>query len=125
VESLAPWLRRLTATPAGITDDYARAAMRLRADPALRACQADLAQALFPDGVQAFDLRPALSRLECPTALIWGRQDHILPWQQAISVTGDFALHLLADAGHVPQIECPDRVARILDRHLATRAAEG
>jgi pyruvate/2-oxoglutarate dehydrogenase complex dihydrolipoamide acyltransferase (E2) component len=122
-ESLAPWLRRLTATPDGISDDYAKAAMRLRADPELRSFQSDLTSVLFPDDVQPFDLRPALSRLECPTTLIWGRKDQILPWRQAISVTGDFALHLLADAGHVPQIECPDRVARILRLHLA--AARG
>lgn len=121
-ESLAPWLRRLTATPDGISDDYAKAAMRLRADPSLRSCQADMADMLFPDGVQPFDLRPALSRLDCPTTLIWGRKDHILPWRQAISVSGDFALHLLADAGHVPQIECPDRVARIVMRHFASAA---
>lgn len=118
-ESLAPWLRLLTATPDAISDDYAKAAMRLRADPALRAYQSDLAEILFPDGVQPFDLRPALSRLECPTTVIWGRKDHILPWRQSISVTGDFALHLLADAGHVPQIECPDRLARILRLHLS------
>lgn len=118
-ESLAPWLRLLTATPDGISDDYAKAAMRLRADPSLRAYQSDLADILFPDGVQPFDLRPALSRLECPTTMIWGRKDHILPWRQSISVTGDFALHLLADAGHVPQIECPDRLARILRLHLS------
>lgn len=124
-ESLSPWLRRLTATPDRISDDYAKAAMRLRDDPALRACQSDMAEALFPDGVQPFDLRPALSRLDCPTTLIWGRRDHILPWRQAISVTGDFALHLLADAGHVPQIECPDRVARILLRHFASVANGG
>jgi pyruvate dehydrogenase E2 component (dihydrolipoamide acetyltransferase) len=117
-ESLAPWLRVLTATPEAISDDYARGAMRQRADPELRAYQTDLAGALFPDGVQPFDLRPALSRLECPTTMIWGRKDHILPWRQSISVTGDFALHLLADAGHIPQIECPDRVARILKLHL-------
>jgi pyruvate dehydrogenase E2 component (dihydrolipoamide acetyltransferase) len=121
-ESLAPWLRVLTATPEAISDDYARAAMRQRADPDLRAYQSDLAGVLFPDGVQPFDLRPALSRLDCPTTMIWGRKDHILPWRQSISVTGDFALHLLADAGHVPQIECPDRVARILKLHLSAAA---
>jgi pimeloyl-ACP methyl ester carboxylesterase len=119
-ESLAPWLRRLTAKPDGISDDYARAAMKLRSDPALRACQADMAETLFPDGVQPFDLRPALSRIEAPTTLIWGRSDHILPWRQALAAPGDFALHLLPDAGHVPQIECPDRVARILSRQLVS-----
>lgn len=124
VESLAPWLRRLTATPEGISDDYARAAMQLRADPALRAAQADMADTLFPDGVQPFDLRAALGRVETPTTLIWGRKDHILPHRQALSAEGDFALHLLAHAGHVPQIECPDRVARILSRHLAATSTE-
>jgi len=118
VESLAPWLRRLTATPQGISDDYARAAMRARADGALRACQADMAQALFPDGVQAFDLRPALQRAECPLQIIWGRADHIIPPAHAIKADGEFALHLLSASGHIPQIECPERVARIIQRMI-------
>ena len=122
-ESLAPWLRRLTATPDGISDDYARAAMKQRTDPALRAVQAAMAEALFPDGVQSFDLRPALSRLETPTCVIWGRQDHILPHRQALVADGEFAIHLLTGAGHVPQIECPDRVARIVARHLSAAEA--
>lgn len=115
-ESLAPWLRRLTATPEGISDDYARAAMATRKDPALRAAQAVMATALFPDGVQSFDLRAAVARLECPTQILWGRHDHILPNRHALAADGDFAIHLLKGAGHVPQIECPDRVARIVQR---------
>jgi pyruvate dehydrogenase E2 component (dihydrolipoamide acetyltransferase) len=117
-ESLAPWLRRLTATPEAISDDYAKAAMHSRKDSALRAAQADMAAALFADGTQTFDLRPALGRLTAPTAILWGRQDHILPQSQVISAQGDFALHLLSGAGHVPQIEIPERVARILVQHL-------
>lgn len=116
VESLAPWLRKLTATPEGISDDYARAAMRTREDASLRACQADMASALFPDGVQAFDLRAALSRIDLPTQILWGRSDHIVPSAHGILADGEFALHLLTGAGHIPQIECPDRVARIAQR---------
>ncbi|WP_374891119.1 acetoin dehydrogenase dihydrolipoyllysine-residue acetyltransferase subunit [Ensifer soli] len=118
-ESLAPWLRRLTAVPEAIGDDYARAAMRGRAEPALRACQAAMLGALFPDGVQAFDLRAAMARLALPAAIVWGRRDRILPWRQALAVDGDFAIHVLKAAGHVPQIECPERVAAIVARHLA------
>jgi pyruvate dehydrogenase E2 component (dihydrolipoamide acetyltransferase) len=119
VESLAPWLRRLTATLQGISDDYAKAAMRLRMDPALRACQADMTQALFPDGVQAFDLRPALQRVECPMQILWGRSDHIVPPNHGIVADGEFALHLLSGAGHIPQMECPDRVAKITNRLIS------
>ena len=115
-ESLAPWLRRLTATPDGISDDYARAAMRSRGDAGLRACQADMSTALFPDGVQSFDLRPALQRIDLPTQILWGRRDHIVPFAQGIAATGEFALHLLSGVGHIPQIESPDRVARIAQR---------
>ncbi len=119
VESLAPWLRRLTATPEGISDDYARAAMSSRSDPALRAVQSEMTAALFPDGVQSFDLRAALSRLKCATQILWGRQDHILPSRHALATNGDFAIHLLNAAGHVPQIECPERVARIFKHFVA------
>ena len=124
-ESLGPWLRQLTATPAGISDDYARAAMRTRADPGLRACQTSMVDAIFPDGVQSFDLRPALSRLDLPAQILWGRQDHILPYRQAIAADGEFALHLLSGAGHIPQIECPDRVARIAQLLISAVDASG
>ncbi len=60
VESLGPWLRRLTADEDGVGDDYVRAAMRQRSDPELRAYQLELTDVLFPDGTQSFDLRPAL-----------------------------------------------------------------
>ena len=125
VESLAPWLRKLTATPEGISDDYARAAMRSREDASLRACQADMASALFPDGVQAFDLRAALQRIDLPTQILWGRSDHIFPSAHGILANGEFALHLLTGAGHIPQIECPDRVARITNRLINAVEALG
>lgn len=115
-ESLAPWLRQLTATPVGISDDFARAAMRSRDNAVLRACQADMSLALFQDGVQSFDLHPALQRIELPTQILWGRCDHILPPAHGIAAEGEFALHLLSGVGHIPQIKCPDRVARIAQR---------
>src|SRR4029079_9074355 len=37
------------------------------------------AQAWFPGGRQAFDLRPALAALTMPVQAIWGRDDRIVP----------------------------------------------
>ena len=88
-KSLSPWLHRLAATPDAISDDYVKAAMKLGRDPALRACQADMAEMLFPDGVQTFDLRAALARLEPPTPILWGRQDRILLHAQVLAFGGD------------------------------------
>ncbi len=123
IESLAPWLRCLTATPEGTSDDLVRAAMAARRDPALRMAQSAMADVLFPDGVQAFDLRPALGRLTAPAQILWGRADRILPWRHALAADGETAIHLLSGTGHLPQLECPDRVARLIVRLLA--AAEG
>lgn len=118
VESLLPWLRRLTAQPDRLSDDYARAALRGRIDPELRAAQLDLASALFPDDVQAFDLTAALHRVTARTTIIWGRADRIIPWRHALGARGDMALHLLPECGHIPHIDMPETVAAILARQI-------
>ncbi|MCZ4291630.1 acetoin dehydrogenase dihydrolipoyllysine-residue acetyltransferase subunit [Hoeflea alexandrii] len=118
--SLGPWLRHMVADPKIIGDDFVRAAMASRADPDQRAAQRQMARDLFPDSTQSFDLRAALERLTCPTRTIWGKADAILPWQQALSVPGEIALHLLATTGHVPHLEKPEVVAKILRDHFAS-----
>ncbi len=118
-ESLAPWLKRLVADPDRITDDFARAAFAPRRDASLRAAQAAMADALFPDGTQSFDLRAALARVTAPAQILWGRQDAILPVAQAMQAPGDVALHLLTGTGHMPHTEDPDRVARLVLRLAA------
>ena len=92
--------------------------MLARLDPALRAAQMELAEAIFPDGVQAFDLTAALSRVTAPTLMVWGRDDHILPWKQALAAPGEVALHLLRGVGHVPHIEDPVALAALIGRHI-------
>jgi pyruvate dehydrogenase E2 component (dihydrolipoamide acetyltransferase) len=113
-ESLAPWLRQLTADDRLITDSYARLAMAARQDPSLRMAQTALAEVLFPDGTQAFDLRAALNRIEAPTRIIWGKQDAIIPWAHALRAPGRVALHLMEGVGHMPQMEATEEVGKII-----------
>lgn len=124
-ESLYPWLRQLAGDTDLIGEDYAKAAMRTRADAGIRACQIDMAEVLFPDGVQAFDLRPAFARLSMPAAILWGRRDHVTPFRHAMRVDADFALHFLHGIGHIPHFECPERVAKIVERQFAAVEAPG
>jgi pimeloyl-ACP methyl ester carboxylesterase len=119
VQSLMPWLRELPADPAQIKDDYARAAFRSRARSGLVAAQMHMAEVLFPDGTQSFDLRAALGRVELSTQIVWGKRDSIANFKQAIAARGTFALHLLDDIGHIPQFECPGRLARIVMQQIA------
>lgn len=117
-ESLGPWLRSLVADESLITDGYARLAMQARNDANLRAAQVAMADALFPDGVQAFDLRAALGRIEVPARILWGKSDAILPWQHALQAPGRVALHLFDGIGHMPQLEIAGEVGKILRAHL-------
>ncbi|MEL6233978.1 MAG: acetoin dehydrogenase dihydrolipoyllysine-residue acetyltransferase subunit [Pseudomonadota bacterium] len=113
-ESLAPWLRQLVADPETISWGYVRAAAAARTDAQRREAQARLSSVLFPDGTQAFDLTAALQRLSCPTRLIWGKRDAIIPWRHALSAPGRVALHLFDGVGHLPQIEARDEIAGLL-----------
>ncbi|MBM2320282.1 MULTISPECIES: acetoin dehydrogenase dihydrolipoyllysine-residue acetyltransferase subunit [Marivita] len=117
-ESLGPWLRSLVANEDIVTDSYVRLAMAGREDTNLRAAQSCLADSLFPDGVQAFDLRAALERIDTPTRIIWGKQDAIIPWKHALRAPGKMALHLFDGVGHMPQIECSAELGRILSSSL-------
>ena len=113
-ESLAPWLRTLFADERIVTEGYARAAMAARADPALREAQSRMAEGLFPDGVQAFDLTGALGRLAMPSRIVWGRRDRMIPWRHALRAEGGTALHLFDGIGHMPQVEAPERIGPLL-----------
>ncbi len=112
--SLGPWLKTLVVDESRITESYVRLAVAGRRDPELRAAQTAMAAALFPDGVQSFDLRPALGRIEAPTRIFWGKSDAIIPWRHALRAPGRVALHLFDGIGHIPQIEAPDEIGRIL-----------
>ena len=117
-ESLGPWLKRLVADESLITDGYIQSAMAARQHAERRAAQQALAEMLFPDGVQAFDLRVALKRLTLPTRLIFGKRDDVIPYRHALGAPGRVALHLFEGLGHLPQIEAPEEIGKIIRAHL-------
>jgi pimeloyl-ACP methyl ester carboxylesterase len=122
-ESLGPWLRLMVGDAKLISDDFVAAAMASRHDPGLRVAQQQMARDLFPDGTQGFDLHAALSRIEGPTRILWGRADAVLPWQQATAAPGRVGLHLFEATGHVPQLERTDEVLTILRDQFALSEA--
>lgn len=113
-ESLGPWLKQLTGDPDLVTTNYIQAAFAPRRDGELRAAQHDMMDHLFPDGVQAFDVRAALKRINCPTRIIWGKSDRIIPWKQAMGVPGTVSLNLFPDIGHLPHVEIPDQIVALI-----------
>ncbi|MFU1478727.1 alpha/beta fold hydrolase [Roseovarius sp. C7] len=115
-ESLGPWMKQLTADPNAISWSFVQAAAMARRDEKKRAAQQAMAQALFPDGVQGFDLNAALDRLDMEARIIWGREDHIIPWKHALRAPGTISLNLFERVGHMPHFEASDKILPLLDR---------
>jgi pyruvate dehydrogenase E2 component (dihydrolipoamide acetyltransferase) len=113
-ESLMPWLDRMVADPATLPNGFARAILRQRERTNTQAAQLRLLEALFPDGIQSMRLRAALDEISVPTKVIWGLKDAVIPSSHALSAPGSVALHLLRGIGHVPQLECPELIARLI-----------
>src|SRR5690606_20341210 len=61
-----------------------------------------------------------LRRIAVPTALLYGGLDRMVPRRvgEVASAAQGWPLHLLHDAGHVPQLEQPDRFVDALDRAI-------
>jgi pimeloyl-ACP methyl ester carboxylesterase len=114
VESLIPWLRLLYAKPSLVSISFAKAILESRDNETVREEQRRILDTMFPDGTQAVDLSSTLASLTIPCKVVWGRQDRIIPVAHAANLPGNIALHLLADTGHVPHLEQPAMVARLV-----------
>ncbi len=112
-ESLRPWLHRLVADPAVVTEGFVAVTLRTQAEPGRRAYQRALLASLFPDGTQVLALRGLLDGLAVPVKVIWGQADAIIPARQARGLPPHVALHLLPGIGHLPHLEAPGLIARL------------
>lgn len=114
--AVASWLRELVHDQANLTDGFIRTVAREREDGRLAAAQTRLASAIFGGGAQGFSIRAELTRLGCPVCIVFGLEDKVIPWRQALGLPGMIGLHLFQQTGHMPQLEQREAVGRILAR---------
>lgn len=67
-------------------------------------------------GRQSHSITGTLSGLSVPLSLIHGREDAIIPWQQALNAPPGTALYLLPGIGHMPHWEATDLTSRVIAR---------
>lgn len=75
----------------------------------------DIGRRLLPELEQPFDLK----RIDCPLLLVWGERDRMVYTDGAERVlrTVDYSdIEIIADCGHCPQVEMPERMAELLLR---------
>lgn len=112
---LQPWLDRMVGDPAALPQNFAGALLWQRNQAGRGAEQLKLSRDMFPRGLQEERLASNLKALRVPMKLIWGKSDRIIPASHALCAPGTVALHLLDGVGHVPQLECADTVAHLVD----------
>lgn len=113
-EALERELQKLTATglvPSAGFIDSLRRNLETRQSSVLQLC-AEVGR----HGVQQINIKPDLQQADCHCTLIHGRQDAIVPWQHALNAPPQVALHLVPDAGHMPQWEAGKLVAGVILR---------
>jgi len=67
-------------------------------------------------------LRGRLGRITCPSLVILGRDDHMVPLAHAHAYAEGLAsarLAVLDGAGHSPHLELPDQTAQLVEEHFA------
>ena len=117
-EALDFWLGQMVAEQARLPAGFAAATLAQMERFNTRTSMQRMAENLFPGGQPAFDLRPKLAEIDVPLRLIWGQKDHILPRENSDCAPDHAARHLLRNIGHVPQLEAPALVARLLAETL-------
>jgi pimeloyl-ACP methyl ester carboxylesterase len=79
----------------------------------------------FLDALQAildYDFERRVPEIECPTLIVWGRNDEIVPVEDAYEyerlIPGSRKV-IFEDTGHVPMVERPARFNKLLEEFLA------
>ena len=83
------------------------------ADPRTVARYLSTGKTLFPELKSPF----RLERISCPVLVVWGEQDRMVlarGAQRVVEALPDTRVELLADCGHCPQVECPERFVELL-----------
>jgi pimeloyl-ACP methyl ester carboxylesterase len=104
------------ANDAAMTDTIVRMADRVGMDAFMRQERAIIARV---------DSRSHLAAIRCPTLVVAARHDAIMPLALLEELAGGIAgatLAIVEDSGHVPMIEQPAQVTRLLAQWLRTPA---
>ena len=67
-----------------------------------------------------------LERIRCPVLIVWGDRDRMVfssGARHVIDTVPGARLELIGGCGHCPQVECPDRLAELIEEFAAAPAA--
>lgn len=79
--------------------------------------QANPAQKIVLNNILKYDLSEKLQNIEVPTKIIWGSQDHEIPYMGKFMTMAipDCRLYVIYNAGHNPHLTHTDKLAQIIN----------
>ncbi|WP_417687843.1 alpha/beta fold hydrolase [Roseibium sp.] len=92
----------------------AKTAAESRARPGAVETLAAIAEEIIDGDVQKTLPRKELSELPMPIKVVWGTQDRVLPTRQSHKLPGIIATHIFERVGHMPHLEIPQEVTRLI-----------
>lgn len=112
-------LAGVVAHPERLSEEFVDAAHAAAVLPGARQAWLSMLERLARPGRRielTYSLRERLTDLRAPVLLVWGERDGAAPvWgQQLAEVTPNARLEVLPDAGHLPWLDEPDRVANLV-----------
>jgi len=97
----------------------ARHAAELRARPGACETLQAIADEIIDGSVQKTLPRDELGSLGLPVKVVWGTQDRVLPTRQSHGLPGVVATHVFERVGHMPHLEVPAEVIRLIAENAA------
>jgi pimeloyl-ACP methyl ester carboxylesterase len=115
---IAPLLEQFFGFSARLPTRMAAQVAAGRAEPARSDALIAIAEAILDGEAQRTVDVAGLGALAVPVKVIWGREDRVLPVTQASSLPGSIAVHLFDGIGHMPHLETPAAVARLVAEQI-------
>ena len=109
----------------------ARHPTRLKADMAFEGLLKGAGKPGFEDALRAcleYDFRERLPQIDCPTLVLWGEQDAIIPVKDAdkfVELIDGARKIVMEDTGHLPMVERPTTFNEALEGFLHHRTSDG
>jgi len=114
-KQLQPVLEKLFKNKSLVSRDMAEDLLKYKRLDGVGAALSTVAAANFAGNRQKQVLRDRLAELgTIPVQVIWGTDDEILPVRHAEGLPTSVRIHVLADAGHMPQMEKAPEVNRLI-----------
>ncbi len=107
-------LRMLVVHPALLNRQIIEGVLAARNQPHVHAAWQKARLVLSEVRARQAEARAALAGLSMPVEIIWGEQDAVLPPVGPDEVPPGVRLHLIPNAGHVPQMEAMKAVNRLI-----------